>query len=153
MKITTYNEFIEKYNKTWSEEKRAEFAKQFAYTAVVEGNYPEQDYLTRWAWQQFGPMQCEECCESYSEYPACPLVQATEYTYNYTYKDIDGTMKEDSEKQYKKPEKHGHEGVWTTVWLGKTGYDYGFMEFYFKNEADRDAFLKAEFSLGERYES
>ena len=34
------------------------------------------------------------------------------------------------------PQDHSHTGIWTTVFAGKTGYDYGFQNFYFKNEED-----------------
>jgi hypothetical protein len=45
--------------------------------------------------------------------------------------------------------------MWTLVWLGKTDYDYGFTEYCFLNEADRDAFLAVAPSLtfGENYEN
>jgi hypothetical protein len=156
MKIATIEKFFgeNETRKIYNQDKRDETLKKFPFTVIVEGCYPEGDFACRWCWRQFGPMHTEECAESYSEYPGCPLVQATEYLHHYTYKDSDGTMKEDSEKQYKKPEKHAHEGNWTIVWLGKTGYDYGFSEYYFKDEANRDAFIIAvpSFGLGERYD-
>lgn len=35
------------------------------------------------------------------------------------------------------------EAKWTDLWYGKTGYDYGFWEFFFKNEQDAESFKKA----------
>jgi hypothetical protein len=156
MKIATIEKFFgeNETRKIYNQDKRNEALNKFPFTAIVEGSYPTNDFAARWCWQQFGPMDCKECAESYSEYPGCPLVQATEYLHHYTYKDSDGTMKEDSEKCYKKPEVHGHEGNWTIVWLGKTGYDYGFSEYYFKDELSRDKFVQAvpDFDLGENYD-
>lgn len=156
MKLTTLEKFFRENEnrKIYNQDKHDEALKKFPYTAIVEGCYPESDYSARWCWKQFGPMHTDECTESYSEYPGCPLVQATEYLHHYTYKNHDGNMKEDSEKCYKQPEKHGHEGNWTIVWLGKTGYDYGFTEYYFLSELDRNDFAEAvsSFGLGERYE-
>lgn len=58
------------------------------------------------------------------------------------------------EKAFKDVEEHSHVGVWCSMWLGKTGYDYGFSEYYFQNESDRDRFLAAAptFNIGEKYE-
>lgn len=34
------------------------------------------------------------------------------------------------------PGEHSHKGVWETLWLEKTGYDYGFQDYGFKNLED-----------------
>jgi hypothetical protein len=153
MKLSSYKEFLT-HDKTWDEEKRKLTGDKFPYTAVVEGVYPEHDFSHRWCWQQFGPPEYKECHDHDSDYPGCPIVLATEYIATGTYKGSDGTMKDWQEKRYKQPEKHSHEGDWTTVWLGKTGYDYGFTEYYFLSEKARDAFILAapDFGLGENYE-
>lgn len=158
MKVSTLEKFYGENGtrKRWNEDKSEEAAKKFPFTVIVEGCYPENDFAHRWCWQQFGPMDTKECGERYSEYPGCPLVQATKYIATGTYKDRDGTIKEWHEAAYKGDDvpKHNHEGIWTSVWLGKTGYDYGFTEMYFKNEADRDKFIEfvPSFSIGENYE-
>jgi hypothetical protein len=46
-------------------------------------------------------------------------------------------------KQYTNPGDHEHEGEWSFLWIGKTGYDYGYGEYCFENERDRDSFLAA----------
>jgi len=101
-------------------------------------------------------MQCEECHESSSEYPGCPLVLATEYIQTGWYLTNTGKRVYWSNKAYieEKVPKHSHEGTWIAFWLGKTGYDYGLSEYYFQNESDRDRFLAATpiFTLGEKYE-
>jgi hypothetical protein len=153
MKLSSYEEFLT-HDKTWHEEARKIAIIKYPYTAVVEGCYPENDFSHRWCWQKFGSPECKQCYDHCSEYPACSLVLVTEYIETGTYKDMNGTEHEWKEKRYKEPEKHGHDGTWTTVWLGKTGYDYGFTEYYFLNEVDRDAFVKEapNLGLGEKYE-
>jgi hypothetical protein len=154
MKLSSYEEFLA-HDKTWNEENRKEALGKFPYTTVVEGVYPEMDFAHRWCWHEFGSPEYKQCYEYGSEYPACPLVLATEYIETGTYKELDGTEHQWKEKCYKEVEKHSHDGGnWTTVWLGKTGYDYGFSEYYFLNEVDRDAFVKEvpNMGLGEKYE-
>ncbi len=34
------------------------------------------------------------------------------------------------------PEEHSHEGIWTSHFVMKTGYDYGYEDYCFKNEED-----------------
>lgn len=153
MKLSSYEEF-RVYEEAWHEDHRKEAFSKFPYTAVVEGIYPEHDFSHRWCWQKFGSPEYKQCHEYGSEYPACSLVLATEYIETGSYKDKDGVEHTWKEKRYKEVEKHSHTGTWTTVWLGKTGYDYGFSEYYFLNEADRDAFVKEvpNFGYGENYD-
>ena len=40
------------------------------------------------------------------------------------------------EARIDKPGEHWHKGVWTTNYLAKTGYDYGYDDFCFKHEID-----------------
>lgn len=145
MKLTSYEEFS-KNHKTWSEDARKKV--KFPFTSVIEGCYPESDNAIYWCWQQFGPKD-GMCNETGSQHPACPVVLATEYIKKYTYEGV-----EEEEKCYNEVEEHGHLGIWTTVWLGKTGYDYGFTEFYFLNEADKIKFDETVLILGfgEKYD-
>lgn len=39
-------------------------------------------------------------------------------------------------KRLDSPHEHSHKGIWTTIFLVKTGYDYGYQDFCFKNEED-----------------
>ena len=154
MKIATIEKFFGENGRTiYNQDKRDEALKKFPFTVIVEGCYPENDFAHRWCWQQFGPPQYEECNDHYSEYPGCSLVLAIdEYTIKKNYKDSNGVYHE-YDFHTRDPGKHSHDGTWTTVWLGKTGYDYGFTEYYFKSEANRDAFIAAvPFGLGEKYE-
>jgi hypothetical protein len=83
----------------------------FPYSIILQLAYPQLDFADRWCWQQFGPMH-GECWQHTSEYPACSMTG-----------------------------RHTHEGKWTTYWLAKVDYDFGFNEWLFIEEADRDKFL------------
>jgi hypothetical protein len=88
-------------------------------------------------------MDCEICEEHLSYYPGCSIILSTAYTEKITCVDKDGNTKEWEDVCYKEEEEqHGHEGIWTFFWLGKTNYDYGFGEYYFQKESDRDRFLE-----------
>ncbi|HEY2249831.1 MAG TPA: hypothetical protein VGH74_02180 [Planctomycetaceae bacterium] len=123
---------------------RKERLRRFPNSVALEGAFSEYYFASRWCWQNLGA--CDgECCESDSEYPGCPLVLATERIEN-----IGGRQR----KKYSRIDAHVHEGSWTNYWLGKTDYDYGFCEFYFANDADRDRFIAAvpTFTWGENYD-
>lgn len=134
------------------DEQRQDKKKDFPFTVIVEGSWPELDNAERWLWENIGPRH-GKCHDQYSEYPGCPLVRATEYVETGSYKDKEGKEHFWEDKRYKEVEEHEHEGSWVVLGLGKTGYDYGNAEFYFKNEADRDAFVTAvpAIGFGERY--
>jgi hypothetical protein len=69
------------------------------------------DFANRWCWQNFGP--CDgECTQRYSEYRVCD-----------------------------RSEPHSHVGKWTSHWFVKTDYDFGYNEWYFAENVDRDRFL------------
>jgi hypothetical protein len=137
------------------EEKRQELREKFPFTCIVQGSYPEVDNANSWCWDHFGPRDGKCEYEHTSEYPGCPLVRATMYIQEGSYKDKEGNEHHWKEKAYKEVPAHEHEGVWAEYWLGKTGYDYGNAEFYFKNEADRDAFVSAvpAIGFGDRYDN
>jgi hypothetical protein len=95
----------------------------FPYDLVLQLAYPQMDFANQWCWEHFGP-EHGECQQRFSEYPVC-----------------------------REPGHHTHEGQWLTHWLAKTDYDFGFNEWYFAQEADRDLFLKfvPNISWGENY--
>lgn len=164
MKIGTMEAFKQLYEWTPTDEQRAkgsvdcrfrdeavreERKKRFPYSVIVECNYPEMDFAIRWTWNWLGPRD-GRCHESGSEYPACELVKATETVKSGT--DQEGNPW--SYKEYANVPDHAHSGVWSALWLGKTGYDYGYMEFYFSSEADLQKFVDEvpKFTLGENYD-
>ena len=106
-------------------ERKHEELLQPSYTVITEGEYSEHDYACRWCWQHISPKH-GQMQQLQSEYPACSLVLETEYIEQGTIQDKDGTEKPVKWKAYQDPGEHTHQGVWTSLWLGKTGYDYGF---------------------------
>lgn len=132
------------------EQKRQRLLEQFPHVVTVEGAYPEQDFLAQWCWKQFGPKQCEKCSDAGLDYPGCPLVLATEYIQTGWY-EHKGQRIEWQEKAYKPVEEHGHSGKWTTLWLRKTGYDYGFEDYCFQNPEDRDEFVASFASVEDQF--
>lgn len=96
---------------------------RFPYPVMLELAFPELDFAIRWCWQQFGPMD-GDCTQKYSEYRICT---------------------DDAP--------HRHSGKWTTHWFVKTEYNFGFDEFYFGEQDDRDLFVAnlAEINWGENY--
>jgi len=90
---------------------------------MLEVAYPELDFINRWCWRHFGPLD-GECTQKCSEYRAC----------------ADETP-------------HHHAGRWTSYWFAKTDYDFGFNEWYFSEKTDRDLLLAnlPEMNWGEHY--
>ncbi len=137
----------------YHKERRDAIHQEFPHVVVVEGCCPTTDNAHRWCWDHFGPHHGKCEWEHNSEYPGCPLVRATEVvTHGETIDD--GKSWPWADKNYHAVPPHDHEGPWSSFWLGKTDYDYGFTEFCFKNEADRDAFVEAApgIGLGDRYD-
>ncbi len=137
-----------------TEEQRVLLRASFPFAVVLEGATTEHDFVERWCWQSFGPPTRLQCHDDSSEYPGCPLVLATEEIMVSSYFDKEGKKQEHTYKTYQEVEAHAHDGVWTTKYLGKSGYDYGYNEYYFQNEQDYKKFVEAipMFGLGENYE-
>ena len=96
---------------------------RFPHALMLQVSYAELDFANRWCWQHFGP--CDgECFQHQSAYRICPLADP-----------------------------HSHTGRWMWHWLAKTDYNFGFNEWYFSEQADRDLFLASveEISWGEKY--
>lgn len=122
--------------------KRSELLGKFPYSVVAEGEHAEHDYAARWCWQNIGPKNGR--CDNYnSTYPACPLVLETEYIEHGVVKLPDGTQQSREWKSYRDPGAHQHQGDWTSLWLSKTGHDYGFNIFFFAHQQDYARFLAA----------
>ncbi len=96
---------------------------RFPFSVVLQVSYPELDFANRWCWQAFGPAS-GQCLDNQSQYPSCKLAHP-----------------------------HEHEGAWSTHWLAKTDYDFGYNEWSFAQEEDRDRFLQfvPEIHWGERF--
>ena len=105
------------------ERERAARLSRFPHAVTLQVSFPELDFANLWCWQHFGPSD-GDCLQRQSDYPACSI-----------------------------PEPHAHAGKWMWYFLGKTDYDFGFCEWYFAEQPDRDSFLArvGEISWGEKY--
>jgi len=96
---------------------------RFPHAIMLQVSYAELDFANRWCWQHFGP--CDgDCLQRQSEYPMCDLVAP-----------------------------HSHIGSWTCYCFAKVDYNFGFNEWYFAEESDRESFLAnvEQISWGEKY--
>ena len=121
------------------DQQRNELLVRFPYSVVAEGSWFEHDYASRWCWQNIGA-EDGPCTDWHSEYPACPLVLETKRLEQVTRTDKSDTV---MVKKYANPGEHQHEGKWIYLWFGKTGYNYGYGEYYFANEGDCANFITA----------
>lgn len=146
MKITKFNDKLSAVDSF----ERDQLVKKFPYSVVVEGSYPEHDFAQNWCWKKFGSINVAQCIDSYSNYPSCPIVLATGKMQKYE----DGFGEEKFGMVYdREVPAHSHQGKWAYFWLDKTDYDYGFAEFLFVDEKDKNMFVKNVplFNMGEKY--
>lgn len=124
--LSTYDQYLADLGTPSKEEKneRDDRLIRFPCSALLLLSYPEMDFANRWCWGEFGPIN-GECREYQSEYPGC----------NLTYP-------------------HSHDGIWTAVWLLKVDYDYGYNEWYFRDDKCLERFIKfiPDISWGENHE-
>jgi hypothetical protein len=115
--LTINEEYISERGQPYCHEKIEEAKKLFPYTSTIKWGYSDMDVGHCWCWQTFGPKhgKCEEDCGGERLFLNCPF---------------SGLV-----KAY-----HSHVGVWTSVWFGKTDYDFGYEQFFFKHKVDRDMF-------------
>lgn len=125
------------------DEKRAALLARFPYAVTAEGDYSEFSYAIRWGWQNIGPPDGPCIFHLQADYPGCPLILETESVTYGTRTDTSGAVIPWVRKKYSPPAEHGHEGEWSFLWFGKTGYDWGYCAFYFGNESDHANFLLA----------
>lgn len=119
-------------------QEREERLKTFPYFIMFEMAWETDEELSKWCWDNIGLYDCKSCNEMAWFTPGCPLMLDL----------IKNTPKnDDNEKYWEEIQKahddieHGYEGNWATLSFGKTGYDYGFIEYYFKNEVDKEKVL------------
>ena len=114
--------------------------KEFPCALMFEMAWETDEELRKWCWDNIGLYDCESCSDSVYFTPGCPVILDL----------IAKTPKiDDNEKYWEGIEdahdaiEHGFQGIWTSLSFGKTGYDYGFIEYYFKNESDKEKVLSA----------
>src|SRR5882724_11864353 len=117
-------------------EKRPKLWASFPFVVTIGCYYPDMDKCVHWCWITFGPKngKCDECD---STSPACPFVLAKSIL-QYT----DDPEDAPEWNRTGTVEVHEHQGTWTTLWLGKTGNDYGNIDFCFSTEQQKELFLR-----------
>ena len=102
---------------------RKERLARFPYAVMIQVLFAELDFASRWCWQHFGPAD-GVCLERQSDYRMCDLAMPDSHT-----------------------------GKWMWYWFVKTDYNFGFSEWYFSAQSDRDSFLASvdEINWGEKY--
>ena len=105
------------------EHERAARLSRFPHVVTLQVSFPEVDYANRWCWRRFGPSD-GDCLQHQSDYPACSI-----------------------------SELHSHVGKWMQYFFGKTDYNFGYCEWYFLEQSDRECFLASvgEICWGEKY--
>lgn len=115
--LSTFEEFLEDYPHVFSIEEREvlkEMEKKFPYTTTVKWGNEVLDEALPWCWQVFG-IKDGKC----DDRDCCPLILS---------------------RGEKNIGAHSHLGAWSSIWLGKTGYDFGYEKFFFKYKAARNVF-------------
>ncbi len=127
--LSSFEEYLasEDYStevRTEEERRRKDRLSRFPYTVTLQVSFAELDFANRWCWQNFGPGE-GDCLQRQSDYPAC---------------DIAGP--------------HSHTGRWMWYWLAKSDHNFGFCEWYFASQAERDGFLASveKINWGEKYD-
>ena len=108
--------------------------KEFPFVVTVEGGWHEFDEADTIAWNLFGPRDGK--CNQYIDdcHVSCPMV--LEIKNKIIQEGLDPY-----DSSIETPE-HSHSGCWQYVPIAKTGYDYGFGSYCFKNEEDKNKFIQ-----------
>lgn len=144
-------------------DKRAALHEEFPYVVTYEGCYghgTQLDAMDAWCREKFGDAH-GEC-----HWRDCELSWYTWYEKNNFDEELDKLIDEKAGKRPAKkkkkawkewqkindvlldehfkmieerpdrPEPHSHKGIWTNYFVVKTGYDYGYQDYCFKNPED-----------------
>ncbi|RTK96340.1 MAG: hypothetical protein EKK64_04380 [Neisseriaceae bacterium] len=129
--INDYKEFLIKNGYSTSKVPELESSllnlknKEFPYFLILKAAYEVHDALHEFIWEKFGEPHLDSCGCCYSYYNFCPKIDEQSIVC-----DCEG------EKYlfYKDVPDHKHNGDWTSIWLTKSGYDFGFGAILFKNK-------------------
>lgn len=93
-------------------QERRRLLQSYPHSVILALHYPQLDIAEYWCWQQFGAAW-GECLQRHADRPACAETLP-----------------------------HCHTAQrWHSHWYVKTGYDYGYNEFFFAHRADCERFL------------
>ena len=149
---------IESFEK--KKEKRMEIRQEFPYVVTYQDFHSSFDTIEDWCREQFGDRH-GECNWVYCEFGFEKWYEDNQFEkqldkeildkcgkrpnssnkrqWNKWQKQSDKIIDEHYEKIHQMIDSHrdhSHKGTWTTLYLCKTGYDYGYQDFCFKNEED-----------------
>lgn len=153
-----YRWSVENFKK--NKPKRAKMKKEFLYTVTYQNSNFFLDDMEDWCYDKFGDRygkchwrNCEygfdlwhdkhefeeilhdEIFKKLGSKPDQKNKNAWDIWQNNT-KDIIHNHYTAMEKRMDYPHDHSHNGIWSTLFLAKTGYDYGYQDFYFRNPED-----------------
>ena len=117
LRLSSLDEYLETTDESRSQlidyfKARTKRVEKFPHIAMLQVGFIQRDVANRWCFQQWG-LADGECQEMHSSYPCCEIEN-----------------------------NHSHDdGTWMSVFLAKTDYDYGFNEWYFETEAQRNEFV------------
>lgn len=107
---------------------------EFPFYVTVEGAWEEFDEANALAWKLFGPQDGECNEDTWDAVISCPVVL-----------EIKNEITARGEDVYEITDtvipEHSHDGCWKQIHLAKTGYDYGYGSFCFRNVLDRELFV------------
>ena len=120
MKISTYENCFTSYTDNWSgwqsnfDVERKNSFLMFPYSVIIEGSFSDIDIAEAWCLKQVGKVD---------------ITSDMFFLKNYA-----GKLEEI---------KRTKNGLWKIYFYGKTSYDYGFCEFFFREKIDLEKFQKA----------
>lgn len=121
---------IERYEKQLPLLEKAK--QEFPHTLTVYADYEEHDIICHFLWETIGPRN-GKCIEDFCHlHPSCPIFLPIREKYLISINN-DGDIEDEPDV----PE-HYHQGLWTSVWMMKTGYDIGYETYCFINEKDKE---------------
>lgn len=107
----------------------------FPFIVTVEASWEEFEETDQLVWNCFGPKN-GECLYSVCDFIiSCPIVLEVK-------KEMIKNGKNPFDLTSEEVPEHSHSGCWARVPIAKTGYDYGFGSYCFKNKEDKDKFIK-----------
>ncbi len=139
--IATLEDFIEDYGSPPYSKGIFVCFKLFPHTTLVSWIYQDMDVAEDWCCETFGPPLIidhiqEDLLRETAEIFGSPInIEHIKYETSITCREKRST---------------NASGKWATLWLGKTDYDFGYQQFFFKDPADKEAFenfLKTELEI------
>jgi len=105
---------------------------RFCHTVSIFAGYEGHDLLSNKLWDMIGP-RYGPCADHFMmDHISCPVL----LDMNFKWFDDNGDENDEPDIP-----QHSHDGVWSSVWMMKTGYDSGYEVYCFLNESDKQRFI------------